>query len=179
MSQAQISLRIDAHLKEQADEVLKQMDSSPTQAITMLYHYIATNKKLPFAEIKQVKTHDETLEYVMTRFNTALETLLSIGGDILEKNGLDGKKLVIQTTHLRDIQGDVINHLISVDENERDALYLALTALNEATSACTGLLNFGFGMVTVKVKPDEEKRLAAAIDAFHARLNELAEDLEN
>lgn len=173
MAMSQINVRIDEVLKTETDSVFQTLGISPSQAITMLYHYIATNKKLPFSEIKQVKTPVETTAYIITRFNTALETLLSIGRDMLEEKALDGKKLIIQTTQLRDIQGDVISHIISVDENERDALYQALTALNEATSACTGLLNFGFGMVTVKVKPEEEERLAATIEAFHTRLSEL------
>lgn len=177
MSQAQISLRISAELKEQADEVLRELDSSPTQAITMLYQYIATNKKLPFANVPQVKTPDEIRNYVVSRFCTALDTLRSIATDLLENNGLDGRTLMIKTTQVRDIQGDVLNHILAIDESERDAVYQVLNAMNEATSACTGVLNFGFGMVTVKVSEEEKRRIAAGVEAFEARFAELDADL--
>ncbi|HDC4648658.1 TPA: type II toxin-antitoxin system RelB/DinJ family antitoxin, partial [Enterobacter kobei] len=44
---ATINVRIDDAIKMTADEVLKNLDVSQTQAITAFYQYIAENKKLP------------------------------------------------------------------------------------------------------------------------------------
>ena len=49
MALSQISVRIDENLKKQADGVMKELGTHPTQAITWLYQYIAEYHKLPFS----------------------------------------------------------------------------------------------------------------------------------
>ncbi|ELS8330021.1 type II toxin-antitoxin system RelB/DinJ family antitoxin, partial [Salmonella enterica] len=48
MALSQISVRIDEELKQRTDETMKLLGTNPTQAITLLYQYIAENGKLPF-----------------------------------------------------------------------------------------------------------------------------------
>lgn len=48
MALQQISIRINEELKQRTDETMKLLGTNPTQAITLLYQYIAENGKLPF-----------------------------------------------------------------------------------------------------------------------------------
>ncbi|HCB2860397.1 type II toxin-antitoxin system RelB/DinJ family antitoxin [Klebsiella aerogenes] len=66
MALSQISVRIDDELKNRTDEKMKQLGTSPTQAITLLYQYIDENGKLPFTVSTRLLTTDDYTRRLIT-----------------------------------------------------------------------------------------------------------------
>jgi len=61
MKDALINVRIESDLKQDVEQILKQLGLSATQAITMYYQQIRLNKGLPF----EVKLPNEETQKVI------------------------------------------------------------------------------------------------------------------
>ena len=61
MEDALINVRIESDLKQDVEQILKQLGLSATQAITMYYQQIRLNKGLPF----EVKLPNEETQKVI------------------------------------------------------------------------------------------------------------------
>ncbi|MFX2605515.1 type II toxin-antitoxin system RelB/DinJ family antitoxin, partial [Enterobacter asburiae] len=96
---ATINVRIDDAIKMTADEVLKNLDVSQTQAITAFYQYIAENKKLPFTALMSFKTQDDLLKTFNDILSEALAIVLNLQVWINKSDIIDGK--IIQKYYRR------------------------------------------------------------------------------
>lgn len=66
MALQQISIRIDDELKQRTDETMKLLGTNPTQAITLLYQYIAENGKLPFTVSSRLLSSEDYTQKLIT-----------------------------------------------------------------------------------------------------------------
>ncbi|EPY9990705.1 type II toxin-antitoxin system RelB/DinJ family antitoxin [Escherichia coli] len=73
MALSQISVRIDDELKQRTDEKMKLLGTNPTQAITLLYQYIAENGKLPFTVSTQLFTSEDYTQKLITTVRSIYE----------------------------------------------------------------------------------------------------------
>lgn len=73
MALSQISVRIDDELKQRTDETMKLLGTNPTQAITLLYQYIAENGKLPFTVSSRLFSSEEYTRRLITTARSVFE----------------------------------------------------------------------------------------------------------
>ena len=85
MATVNVNVRIDAELKQSADEAMQIAGVSPTQAVTLLYQYIAENKRLPFVVTTSVKTPDDLTSEATEILATALAVALNMEAGLKEQ----------------------------------------------------------------------------------------------
>lgn len=91
---ATINARIDDDIKNQADEVLKLMNISQTQAIAAFYQYITEQKKLPFVITSIVKTPHDLLRESTDMLAEALAVISNLQVWTEQQDGIGKAKLM-------------------------------------------------------------------------------------
>ncbi len=89
-----INARIDDDIKNQADEVLKLMNISQTQAIAAFYQYITEQKKLPFVITSIVKTPHDLLRESTDMLAEALAVISNLQVWTEQQDGIGKAKLM-------------------------------------------------------------------------------------
>lgn len=168
---ATINARIDDDIKTKADEVLKRLNISQTQAITAFYQYIAESGKLPFKIDMLVRTPDDIAAAMRRKLTEALNILLMIQRDIELNEMLNGKKILNQERQLEALYRSVTDSL--GDVNEPAQFEPALAALRKAIAACVDFEEFGYGKVFVRIKEYEYPPFTTAIKSFQDRLDDI------
>lgn len=64
---ATLNVRLDDKLKSEAYAVLDKLDISPTEAVRLLFQYIAENERLPLKTITVSHDEDELIKTVRER----------------------------------------------------------------------------------------------------------------
>jgi RHH-type rel operon transcriptional repressor/antitoxin RelB len=171
---ATINARIDDNIKARADEVLKRLDISQTQAITAFYQYIAESGKLPFKIDMQVRTPDDIAAALIRNLTDALNILLMIQRDIEHNEVLNGKTLLIQERQLEALYRSVADSIGDVDNS--GGFERALAALRRAISACVDFKDFGYGKALVRIDESEYPRYAALVRYFQDSLDDISQE---
>ncbi|MEQ4962299.1 type II toxin-antitoxin system RelB/DinJ family antitoxin [Enterobacter hormaechei] len=151
---ATINVRIDDAIKMTADEVLKNLDVSQTQAITAFYQYIAENKKLPFTALMSFKTQDDLLK----NFNDILSEALAIALNLqvwINKSDIIDEKNQQYYRRLDNYYRSAKEQLDFLESRTNAAL--VLNALNKILTIIVDFNNFGYGYVQVKISYPEKK----------------------
>lgn len=64
---ATLNVRLDDKLKSKAYAVLDELDVSPTEAVRLLFQYIAENERLPLKTLTVSDEEDELIKTVRER----------------------------------------------------------------------------------------------------------------
>lgn len=152
---ATINVRIDDAIKMTADEVLKNLDVSQTQAITAFYQYIAENKKLPFTALMSFKTQDDILETFNDILSEALAIVLNLQVWINKSDIIDGK-IIQKYYHRLDSYYSSAKEQLNFLESRTKAAQV-LNALNKILTVIVDFSNFGYGYEQVKISHPEKK----------------------
>lgn len=165
---ATINARIDDDIKAKADEVLKKIDISHTQAISALYQYIADCGRLPFQITMQVKTPADIQEEIYNQLKSANASLNSIVRNIEENEVLDNLELVTELNRIHEIHRDVWNRIPLAEDIP------PLEALAATMKKCTMIFmefkHFGYGFTEFRVLPEEYQLFSAAVEHFNHQL---------
>ncbi|EKS5411659.1 type II toxin-antitoxin system RelB/DinJ family antitoxin [Salmonella enterica] len=161
---ATINARIDDDIKACADEVLKTLNISHTQAISALYQYIAETHRLPFQIITQVKTPADIRAEIYVELKRAHASLNLILRKIDDHENLNNEEMVIELNRVHNIHTDVWNRIPLADDIP------ALEALAMAMQKCTMIFmdfkHFGYGFSGCKVLPEEYSKFSTAVKEF-------------
>lgn len=166
---ATINARIDDDIKAKADEVLKKIDISHTQAISALYQYIADCGRLPFQIMPmQVKTPTDIQEDIYNQLKSANASLNAIVRNIEENEVLDNLELVTELNRIHEIHRDVWNRIPLAEDIP------PLEALAATMKKCTMIFmefkHFGYGFTGFRVLPEEYQLFSAAVERFNHQL---------
>lgn len=161
---ATINARIDDEIKAQADEVLKKLDISHTQAISALYQYIADKGRLPFHIITQVITPTDIQNDLFNQLKNASYLLNVLVDKIEENENLNNKEMVRALNGVHEIHREVWNRIPLAEDIP------SLEALAAAMQKCTMIFmdfkHFGYGFTGFKVLPEEYSDFTAAVGRF-------------
>lgn len=161
---ATINARIDDDIKAKADEILKKIDISHTQAISALYQYIADCGRLPFQITMQVKTPADIQNELFNQLKRA-GYLLNILIDKIEENeNLNNKEMVTALNGIHEIHRDVWNRIPLADDIP--SLEALATAMQKCTMIFMDFKHFGYGFTGLKVLPEEYSDFTAAVGRF-------------
>lgn len=161
---ATINARIDDDIKNQADEVLKLLNISQTQAIAAFYQYLAEQKKLPFVISSIVKTPHDLLRESSDMLAEALAVISNLQVWTEQPDGIEKVKLKEYYRRL-DALYRCAKEKISLLSNNRDA-ELALNAFNKAMSILVDSQNFGYGYEKVTFSTLEQTSFVFAVQEF-------------
>ncbi|EMD0441371.1 TPA: type II toxin-antitoxin system antitoxin, RelB/DinJ family [Escherichia coli] len=165
---ATINARIDDDIKNQADEVLKLMNISQTQAIAAFYQYIAEQKKLPFVITSIVKTPHDLLRESSDMLAEALAVISNLQAWTEQQDGIEKEKLMKYYRRL-DALYCCAKEKIGLLSDNRDA-ELALNAFNKAMSILVDAQNFGYGHEKVTFSMLEKTNFAFAVQEFKGKV---------
>ena len=160
---ATINARINDDIKNQADEVLKLMNISQTQAIAAFYQYIAEQKKMPFLITTIVKTPDDILRESSALLAEAYAVISNLQVWTEQPEGIEKSKLMEYYRRL-DALYCCAKEKISLS-NSRDA-ELALNAFNKAMSILVDVEKFGYGYERVTFSELEQTNFEFAVHQF-------------
>ncbi|MEX8630979.1 type II toxin-antitoxin system RelB/DinJ family antitoxin [Salmonella enterica] len=110
MALSQISVRIDEELKQRTDETMKLLGTNPTQAITLLYQYIAENGKLPFTVSTRLFTSEDYTRKLITTARSIYEywrVLSETSATTRTKNGMAYS--MAMAAHISSLHSDLIH----------------------------------------------------------------------
>lgn len=161
---ATINARIDDEIKTQADEVLKILDISQTQAIAAFYQYIAEQKKLPFLITTIVKTPADILRESTDLLAEAHAVISNLQVWTEKPDGIEKLKLMEYYRRL-DALYFCAKEKIYLLEKKREA-ELALNAFNKAMSILVDAENFGYGYERVTFSRLEQTNFLFAVLDF-------------
>ncbi len=166
LTMATINARIDDDIKAQADEVLKTLDISHTQAISALYQYIASNGRLPFLISMQVRTPEDIESKIMNQFREASTTLNTIKKNLELSHELEKNDTLKKNRKLKNIHINVWNEIPQTDY--KNILILLADALKKAISTLEDFKNSGYGYEVIVVSESEEecRKFSAAVESF-------------
>ncbi|EMK7037784.1 type II toxin-antitoxin system RelB/DinJ family antitoxin [Salmonella enterica subsp. enterica] len=165
---ATINARIDDDIKNQADEVLKQLNISQTQAIAAFYQYIAEQKKLPFVISTIVKTPHDLLRESSDMLAEALAVISNLQAWTEQPDGIAKTKLMEYYRRL-DALYCCAKEKISLTDNRHAEL--ALNAFNKAMSILVDAENFGYGYEKVTFSKLEKTNFELAVSMFRTKIS--------
>ncbi len=165
---ATINARIDDDIKNQADEVLKLLNISQTQAIAAFYQYIAEQKKMPFVITTMVKTPSDLLRDSSDMLAEAVAVISNLQVWTEQPDGITKPKLK-EYYHRLNTLYRCAKEKISLLSDNRDA-ELALNAFNKAMSILVDAKNFGYGYEKVTFSTLEQTNFAFAVLEFESKV---------
>lgn len=171
MATVNVNVRIDAELKQSADEAMQIAGATPTQAITLLYQYIAENKRLPFVVTTSVKTPDDLTSEATELLATALAVALNMEAGLKDEGQMPGKTL-LEYYHRLDFLFTSAKEK-TVQPQERRELTLAMNNLNKLLTVIVDFTDFGYGYDLVRLRPSEKNKFNIAISTFERSMFEL------
>lgn len=171
MATVNVNVRIDAELKQSADEAMQIAGATPTQAITLLYQYIAENKRLPFVVTTSVKTPDDLTSEATELLATALAVTLNMEAGFKDEGQMPGKTM-LEYYHRLDFLFTSAKEK-TVQPQERRELTLALNNLNKLLTVIVDVTDFGYGYDLVRLLPSEKNKFNIAISTFERSMFEL------
>lgn len=164
MATVNVNVRIDAKLKQSADEAMQIAGTTPTQAITLLYQYIAENKTLPFVEIRSVKTPADLAREGTLSLSEALAVVLNMQAWISQHGEIPAVKM-----------RDVVSQIEYFSSNSRTSIHLEgnqdfVTAQNNIKKIRSIIMELGscysFVEEIIKLSPYEKECLDNAVQNF-------------
>lgn len=161
---ATINARIDDDIKSQADEVLRSLDISQTQAITAFYQYIASHGKLPLVITQHVTTTEDIKMKIMEQFIKASNSLNKLKSMIENAEVVDGREAQMEYRQLKSIHISVWNEMSHIGYS--DEFVLLADALKSSISKLVDLKNFGYGFQIMKVTEEECREFRVAAEFF-------------
>lgn len=171
MATVNVNVRIDAELKQSADEAMQIAGVSPTQAVTLLYQYIAENKRLPFVVTTSVKTPDDLTSEAAEILATALAVALNMEAGLKDEGQMPGKTMLEYYKRLDFLFTRAKEK--TVQPQERRELTLAMNNLNKLLTVIVDFTDFGYGYDLVRLLPSEKNNFNIAIFAFERSMFEL------
>ncbi|MDM2776312.1 type II toxin-antitoxin system RelB/DinJ family antitoxin [Citrobacter sp. Cpo142] len=171
MATVNVNVRIDAELKQSADEAMQIAGVSPTQAVTLLYQYIAENKRLPFVVTTSVKTPDDLTSEATELLATALAVALNMEAGLKDEGQMPGKTMLEYYKRLDFLFTSAKEK--TVQPQERRELTLAMNNLNKLLTVIVDFTDFGYGYDLVRLLPSEKNNFNIAIFAFERSMFEL------
>ncbi|EIM6682269.1 type II toxin-antitoxin system RelB/DinJ family antitoxin [Citrobacter freundii] len=171
MATVNVNVRIDAELKQSADEAMQIAGVSPTQAVTLLYQYIAENKRLPFVVTTSVKTPDDLTSEATEILATALAVALNMEAGLKDEGQMPGKTMLEYYKRLDFLFTRAKEK--TVQPQERRELTLAMNNLNKLLTVIVDFTDFGYGYDLVRLLPSEKNNFNIAIFAFERSMFEL------
>lgn len=166
---ATINARIDDEIKAQADEVLKILDISQTQAIAAFYQYIAEQKKLPFLITTVVKTQDDLARESTDLLAEALAVISNLQVWTEKPDGIKNSTLMEYYRRL-DVLYRAAKEKITFLENKRES-ELALNAFNKAMTILVDAEKFGYGYEPVTFSKMEQTNFLFAVQDFGKKVS--------
>lgn len=166
---ATINARIDDDIKTQADEVLKILNISQTQAIAAFYQYIAEQKKLPFVITTVVKTQDDLARESTDLLAEAHAVISNLQAWTEKPDGIITSKLMEYYRRL-DVLYRAAKEKINLLENKRDS-ELALNAFNKAMTILVDAEKFGYGYEQVTFSKMEQTSFLFAVQLFEQKVS--------
>ncbi|EIC8564081.1 TPA: type II toxin-antitoxin system RelB/DinJ family antitoxin [Escherichia coli] len=127
MTLSQISVRIDDELKQRTDEKMKLLGTNPTQAITLLYQYIAENGKLPFTVSTQLFTSEDYTQKLITTVRSIYEywrTLSETSATTRTKSGMAYS--MAMAAHVSKLHSDLIHNCGTLSGEEVASLMIVM-----------------------------------------------------
>ncbi|HFP4410169.1 TPA: type II toxin-antitoxin system RelB/DinJ family antitoxin [Escherichia coli] len=162
---ATINARIDDDIKAQADDVLKRLYISHTQAISALYQYIASNGCLPFTVTMLVEDLDDK---ILKQFWDSSVILNSLRKSIEDTGELDGKVALKKLRRLEDNRVIVWNEILQVQSKNR---FIRIDeALKKTMSVLEDFKKFGYGYQMITVSAEERNNFSSAVEFFDEQL---------
>ncbi|HAT2303799.1 TPA: type II toxin-antitoxin system antitoxin, RelB/DinJ family [Citrobacter freundii] len=171
MATVNVNVRIDAELKQSADEAMQIAGVSPTQAVTLLYQYIAENKRLPFVVMTSVKTPDDLTSEATELLATALAVALNMEAGLKDEGQMPGKTMLEYYRRLDFLFTSA--KAKTVQPQERRELTLAMNNLNKMLTVIVDFQDFGYGYDLVRLMPSEKNKFNIAISTFERSMFEL------
>ncbi|WP_336819676.1 MULTISPECIES: type II toxin-antitoxin system RelB/DinJ family antitoxin [unclassified Cedecea] len=171
MATVNVNVRIDAELKQSADEAMQIAGATPTQAITLLYQYIAENKRLPFVVTTSVKTPDDLTSEAPELLATALAVALNMEAGLKDEGRMPGKTMLEYYKRLDFLFTSAKEK--TVQPQERRELTLAMNNLNKLLTVIVDFTDFGYGYDLVRLLPSEKNKFNIAISTFERSMFEL------
>lgn len=162
MATVNVNVRIDAELKQSADEAMLLAGTTPTQAITLLYQYIAENKRLPFITTKMIQTHTELEKEIYLHFHEGRTILKRILQSIEICENIEGQDFLYNYELLNKLHTSMQRKLQFIDENVE--LSELSAALKKSILICGNFTNFGYGKKFFKVTKEEYANLNEEVD---------------
>ncbi|ENG4975133.1 type II toxin-antitoxin system RelB/DinJ family antitoxin [Escherichia coli] len=171
MATVNVNVRIDAELKQSADEAMQTAGVSPTQAVTLLYQYIAENKRLPFVVTTSVKTPDDLTSEATELLATALAVALNMEAGLKDEGQMPGKTMLEYYRRLDFLFTRAKEKTVQLQE--RRELTLAMNNLNKLLTVIVDFQDFGYGYDLVRLMPSEKNKFNIAISTFERSMFEL------
>ena len=171
MATVNVNVRIDAELKQSADEAMQIAGVSPTQAVTLLYQYIAENKRLPFVVTTSVKTPDDLTSEATELLATALAVALNMEAGLKDEGQMPGKTMLEYYNRLDFLFTSAKEK--TVQPQERRELTLAMNNLNKLLTVIVDITDFGYGYELVRLRPSEKNKFNIAISTFERSMFEV------
>lgn len=171
MATVNVNVRIDAELKQSADEAMQIAGVSPTQAVTLLYQYIAENKRLPFVVTTSVKTPDDLTSEATELLATALAVALNMEAGLKDEGQMPGKTMLEYYNRLDFLFTSAKEKM--VQPQERRELTLAMNNLNKLLTVIVDFTDFGYGYDLVRLYSSEKNKFNIAISTFERSMFEL------
>lgn len=168
MATVNVNARIDAELKQRADEAMQIAGVTPTQAITLLYQYIAENKRLPFVVTTSVKTPKDLLRDSSALLAEACAVLSNLQVWTEKQDGIEKSKLMEYYRRL-DALYCCAKEKIDLLENNRE-IVLALNAFSKAMNILVDSQNFGYGYERVTFSKLEQTNFLFAVQDFRSKV---------
>lgn len=162
MATVNVNVRVDAELKQSADEAMLLAGTTPTQAITLLYQYISENKRLPFITTKMIQTSTELEKEIYVHFHEGRTILKRILQSIEICENVEGQDFLYNYELLNKLHTSMQRKLQFIDENVE--LSELSAALKKTILICGNFTNFGYGKKFFKVTNEEYAKLNAEVD---------------
>ncbi|ENR9963998.1 type II toxin-antitoxin system RelB/DinJ family antitoxin [Salmonella enterica] len=173
MPTVNVNVRIDAELKQYADAAMQLAGATPTQAITLLYQYIAENKRLPFVVSTSVKTTEDVVEETTELLSRALSVVLDLRA-WMQQDKLQGKELMAYYHRLDDLLKYAKEKAYYL-EDRRD-LSITINNLNKILTALVDFIDFGYGYAQIRLLPSEKSNFSEAVDDLKRSISKLVQN---
>lgn len=133
---ATINARIDDDIKKQADDVLKRLNISQTEAILLLYQYIADHGKLPFTVSTEIMTEADDTQYILKEIKYIISNCQGLSGTPLKLRHI--KEVVYITDLIVKLIQFLENRISSFTEEDKSPLIKQLKTLFQLSN---GMIN--------------------------------------
>ena len=130
MALSQISGLIDEELKQRTDETMKLLGTNPTQVITLLYQYIAENRKLPFSVSTRLFSSEDYTRKLITTARSVFEywrVLTETTATTRTKNGIAYSTAM--AAHISKLHSDLIYDSGTLSGEEVASLMAVMEAI--------------------------------------------------
>ncbi|EPN6628524.1 TPA: type II toxin-antitoxin system antitoxin, RelB/DinJ family [Raoultella ornithinolytica] len=176
MALQQISIRINEELKQRTDETMKLLGTNPTQAITLLYQYIAENGKLPFTVSSRLFSSEDYTRKLIATARSIYEywrALSETSATTRTKNGMAYS--IAMAAHVSSLHSDLIHDSGTLSGGE---VVLLMEVIESILSTPPSFYSGEAGGQELRDKVHAADQTILAVEKYHGIPVQRQEDFE-